>query len=113
MKKYIILFVAIIIIAVAAFLFINQKKHEVLIHIQNNTFTPQEVSISAGTTVTWINDDDIAHTITSARLKPLFDQKLNPNETFNYTFAQDGIYSYTDKSRPAVNGVIRVKAKTD
>ena len=35
---------------------------EVAIKIGNFTFGPQEFKVKSGTTVTWINEDDIPHT---------------------------------------------------
>ena len=35
------------------------------VKIDNFTFTPKSVTVKAGTTVTWTNQDDIPHTVTS------------------------------------------------
>ena len=32
----------------------------------NFTFVPQRITVKAGTTVTWINEDDIPHTVASS-----------------------------------------------
>lgn len=37
----------------------------VVVHISDFNFSPKSVSISVGTTVTWINNDDVPHTATS------------------------------------------------
>ena len=36
------------------------------VHIDAFAFAPQRVSVKTGTTVTWINDDDIPHTAASS-----------------------------------------------
>jgi plastocyanin len=36
------------------------------VKIDNLTFTTQRVTVKAGTTVTWINEDDIPHTVASS-----------------------------------------------
>jgi plastocyanin len=36
------------------------------VKIDNFTFAPQRVTVKAGTTVTWINEDDILHTVASS-----------------------------------------------
>ena len=45
------------------------------VNIHNFTFAPQRTTVKAGTTVTWINDDDIPHTVASStklfKSKPL------------------------------------------
>ena len=35
------------------------------VHIDEFAFAPQRVTVKTGTTVTWINDDDIPHTVAS------------------------------------------------
>ena len=36
------------------------------VQIDQFTFAPQRITVKAGTTVTWINDDDIPHTVASS-----------------------------------------------
>jgi plastocyanin len=36
------------------------------VKIDNFAFAPQRLTVKAGTTVTWINDDDIPHTVASS-----------------------------------------------
>ena len=36
------------------------------VHIDAFAFAPQRVTVKTGTTVTWINDDDIPHTVASS-----------------------------------------------
>ena len=36
------------------------------VHIDQFAFAPQRVTVKTGTTVTWINDDDIPHTAASS-----------------------------------------------
>ena len=40
---------------------------DVAVKIDNFTFGPQELTVKAGTTVTWTNEDDIPHTVVSAQ----------------------------------------------
>src|SRR5438552_14370685 len=47
----------------------------VQIAIDNFTFTPAEVTIPAGTKVTWVNHDDVPHTATSTRTPRQFNSK--------------------------------------
>ena len=35
------------------------------VKIDNFTFNPQQITVKAGDTVTWVNHDDIPHTVTS------------------------------------------------
>lgn len=61
--------------------------------IKNFQFVPATLNIPAGTTVTWTNRDDDAHTVKSA--DRLFASKaLDPGQAFSYTFATPGTYKY-------------------
>ncbi len=63
--------------------------------IDNFTFTPAELTIPVGTTVTWINHDDVPHTATSTATPPAFNSKaLDTDEKFSFTFTTPGTYPY-------------------
>jgi plastocyanin len=65
----------------------------VAVGIKNFQFVPATLNIPAGTTVTWTNRDDDAHTVKSA--DRLFASKaLDPGQAFSYTFATPGTYKY-------------------
>ena len=82
--------------------------------IQNISFIPDTLNIPVGTTVTWINQDSTAHTVTSkdtVNSEILFDSGSIPgHDTFNYTFNNSGIYHYYCKNHPRLmNGVVIVQ----
>ncbi|MDZ4730142.1 MAG: plastocyanin/azurin family copper-binding protein [Xanthomonadales bacterium] len=63
--------------------------------IKSLKFIPQEIDITAGTTVIWTNEDVVPHTVTH-KVK-LEDQlfaspMLLPGQTFTYTFEKPGTY---------------------
>jgi plastocyanin len=61
--------------------------------IDNFTFVPAHLTVKAGTTVTWRNEDDIPHTVTSAAR--LFKSKaLDTDDSFSFTFTEPGTYEY-------------------
>src|SRR5437867_13096839 len=62
------------------------------------TYTPNTLSVAAGTTVTFVNHGKEFHTVTSDDPGRLFDISLHPNKTANFTFAKaDTIdYHYSD-----------------
>ena len=83
---------------------------EVQISIANFTFSPQQVTVKAGTTVTWMNGDDIPHTVVappSIRSKP-----LDTDDKFSFTFATPGTYKYFCSLHPHMTGTIVVEATT-
>jgi len=59
--------------------------------IQNMTFDPSSITVTAGTTVTWTNKDAIGHTVTSD--SGFFDSgNIGTNGTYSYMFATEGCY---------------------
>jgi len=78
------------------------------IKIDNFSFTPQTITVSAGTTVTWTNRDDIPHTVVST--DGLFKSKArDTDEKFSYTFSKPGTYSYFCSLHPKMTGKILVQ----
>ncbi len=63
------------------------------VNVQGFTYQPMDLTVAAGTTVTWTNNDSVAHTVTWDDMSVdsgLFDQ----GETFTYTFDAPGTYGY-------------------
>ena len=63
--------------------------------IKGLKFLPPEIEITAGTTVTWINQDVVAHTAThKVKLEDqLFNSPyLTTGESFSFTFEKPGTY---------------------
>jgi plastocyanin len=70
------------------------------VSLRSYTFVPSSISVTAGTTVTWANDDDgLAHTVTAS--DGSFDSgRLGSGETFMRTFDTPGTYAYQCKLHP-------------
>jgi len=71
----------------------------IVVHTKDFAFKPLELKIPAGTTVTFVNDDDAAHTVTAAALgddkKPLFDSgNMDKGQKWSFTFKKPGTYQY-------------------
>jgi plastocyanin len=75
-------------------------------------FQPARLEVKAGTTVTWVNEDDIGHTITSGapdNKDGRFDMRLaGKGATFSFTFAQRGTYAYFCNRHNSMMGEIHV-----
>jgi plastocyanin len=75
-------------------------------------FQPAELEVKAGTTVTWTNEDDIGHTITSGTSENKdgrFDMRLaGKGATFSFTFTQPGTFTYFCNRHQSMQGRIRV-----
>ena len=74
-------------------------------------FVPSEISIAPNGTVSWINEDNIIHAVTSGkpRQAPLgaFDSGvINAGSIFNHTFSKIGIFDYFDQIHPHMVGKV-------
>jgi plastocyanin len=84
---------------------------EQAVKIDNFTFGPQTLTVPAGTTVKWTNQDDIPHTVTSTT-KAFKSQALDTGDNFSVTFTTPGVYEYFCSLHPHMTGKIVVEAKT-
>jgi plastocyanin len=79
-----------------------------MITIDNFTFSPKELTIPVGTTVQWVNHDDIPHTIVEK--KTTFRSKaLDSNDSYSYTFTSAGAFDYFCGLHPHMVGKIIVR----
>jgi plastocyanin len=66
--------------------------------MQNMAYVPSTKTITAGTTITWTNKDNVTHTVTSGtpgNPDGIFDSgNLNPGQTFSFTFNTKGTFNY-------------------
>ena len=81
---------------------------EAIIHIDNFTFNPAELIVKPGTIVTWINGDDIPHTIVEDKTK-FRSKALDTDEKFSMTFTDPGEIGYFCGLHPHMKGKIIVK----
>jgi plastocyanin len=78
------------------------------VSIDNFTFTPATITVAAGTTVTWVNKDDVPHTVTSTTNK-FGSEALDTDEKFTQRFDTPGEYPYYCKVHPHMTGKVIVK----
>ena len=78
------------------------------ITIDNFSFTPKEITVSKGTTVTWINHDDVPHTVVSTD-KTFRSRALDTDDRFSFTFSGSGAYGYFCSVHPVMTGKVIVK----
>ena len=79
-----------------------------VITIDNFTFSPKELTIAVGTTVKWINHDDIPHTIVEK--KTTFRSKaLDTDDSYSFTFTSAGTFDYFCGLHPHMVGQVIVK----
>ena len=78
--------------------------------IDNFTFSPATLTVSAGTKVTWTNRDDMPHTVTdNDHPKEIRSPALDTGDTYSRTFTAPGIYRYFCSLHPHMQGTVVVK----
>lgn len=80
---------------------------EISIMIDNFTFEPAQLTVKAGTTVTWKNRDDIPHTVVSAG--KFRSKTLDTDDSFTFTFVATGDYTYFCSLHPHMKGTIKIE----
>ena len=68
------------------------RAQEIQITIDNFTFSPKELKVKAGTTVTWTNHDDIPHGIASSNNAFAKSKALDTDDSYSFTFTAPGTY---------------------
>jgi plastocyanin len=75
-------------------------------------FQPGDIAVKAGETVTWLNGDDIEHSVTAG--KPgkesgVFDSDFfKKGGSYNFTFNEAGTFEYFCKRHPSMKAKITV-----
>jgi plastocyanin len=79
-----------------------------VVTIDNFTFTPPELKVAVGTTVKWVNHDDIPHLVVN-KDKAFRSKALDTDDSFSYTFASAGTFDYFCGLHPHMVGKVIVK----
>jgi len=79
------------------------------ITIDNFSFAPAPLTVPAGTEVTWVNHDDIPHTVVSADKATFKSRALDTDEKFSFTFAKPGTYTYFCSIHPKMTAKVVVQ----
>lgn len=84
---------------------------EEVIYIGFNIFSPKTIEIEKGTKILWINKDIHVHQIKEVSPDNLFrSERLEPGDSYTYTFTQAGEYNYIDSINTYMTGKIIVKS---
>jgi plastocyanin len=81
---------------------------DTMVTIDNFTFSPVPLTIAVGTTVKWINRDDIPHTVVENN-KSFRSKALDTDDSYTYTFATAGTFDYFCGLHPKMVGQVIVK----
>jgi amicyanin len=91
----------------------DEQSNDADVEIKNFAFSPAGLTVKVGTTVTWTNNDQVAHTVTvdeANEADPDFADSgsINPGETYSYTFTQAGTYDYHCTPHPMMKASVTV-----
>ncbi len=86
----------------------QEKVQAADVKIDNFSFTPQEITVAAGTKVTWVNRDDIPHTVVSTN-ETFKSKALDTDDQYSFTFDKAGTYEYFCSIHPKMTAKVIVK----
>ncbi|MBD5656157.1 MAG: cupredoxin family copper-binding protein [Candidatus Eremiobacteraeota bacterium] len=82
---------------------------ETVVHIKDFKFAPTPLTVRVGDSVTFVNDDDEAHTVIASD-KSFASQGLDTGNSFKHTFATAGTFTYFCGLHPYMNATVVVLA---
>jgi len=77
--------------------------------IDNFTFAPVTITIEPGTTVKWLNRDDIPHTVVAKSLA-FRSKALDTDDSFSHQFDDVGVFDFFCSLHPHMSGKVIVRA---
>jgi plastocyanin len=83
-------------------------KKSAAVKIDNFTFTSQRMTVNAGNTVTWVNNDDTTHVVVSST-KAFKSKALDTDDEFSFAFTTTGTCWYFCSPHPHMIGTIMVE----
>ena len=79
------------------------------VSIKNFAFNPPNTTVTPGTTVTWVNNDQTPHTATANN--GAFDSgTLQPGQSYSFTFNKPGTYAYHCNIHPDMTATVTVSS---
>jgi plastocyanin len=87
----------------------DSKPAAVEIRIDNFSFGPASITVPAGTDITWVNRDDIPHTVVSEDKTTFKSHPLDTDEKFSFKFDKPGTYTYFCSIHPKMTAKVIVQ----
>jgi plastocyanin len=81
---------------------------QAIIKIGDDFFTPTGLSVTAGTTVTWVHTGKVSHNVSSVELPGIHSATLHPGESYSYTFLTPGTFKYYCSFHEGMSATITV-----
>jgi plastocyanin len=79
------------------------------VSMENIEFNPKDVTVKAGDTVTWVNDDSVGHDVTGDDFKSGEPGAMQNGDTFEHTFDTAGTFDYVCTVHPGMEGTVKVE----
>lgn len=79
-----------------------------VVHIKNFAFVPATVTVPAGTTITFVNDDEEPHTVTATD-KSFDSEGMDTHQSWKHAFVKAGTFNYFCEMHPYMKGTVIVK----
>jgi amicyanin len=76
------------------------------VSIENSAFNPETLTVKAGATVTWTNNDSVTHNIKSDSFNS---PQMAKGDTYSFTFDTKGTFDYSCGIHPSMKGKIIVE----
>jgi len=80
------------------------------VSMYNSIFTPSNLTVTTGATVTWTNDDNMVHTVT-ANDASFNSGDIQPGGSYTRTFNATGVISYYCIHHSGMTGTVTVVTK--
>jgi plastocyanin len=98
-----------VLLAVSCLAVSAAQAETVQVTIDNFTFSPKEITVKPGDTVTWTNRDDIPHNVRSSPPGTWKCAVMDTGNTCDITFKDAGSFQYFCALHPHMTGKIIVK----
>jgi plastocyanin len=79
------------------------------VSMEGIAFNPAEVTVGAGDTVTWTNNDSVGHDVTADEFSSGDPGGLAQGDTFEHTFEEAGSFDYVCTVHPGMEGTVVVE----
>ena len=87
---------------------VHLHQRRVAVTIINFSFRPAQLTVSAGTRITWTNHDSDPHTVVNLA-RTLHSEALDTDGTFSHVFTKPGTYAYYCGIHPYMHGTLVVR----
>lgn len=74
--------------------------------IKGYKFLPQDIKVKVGTTVTWVNEDSVIHTVEGSGMDS---GSMSKGDEFSFTFDEAGVFDYICGPHPYMTGSVIVE----